>query len=211
MRVSPLLTRIAILALALVLRAPAALAQPAAGAQPPPPAGAPAPPPGSQPPAGQPPAVGAPASGDATTQPATPVVAPAVLKIAGAAGLVLHPILPAATADFELVMSRFFDAVAKVGDDAQKAIVSGWKVVRVAEGAPGGVNALYAFLVDPVVAEADYSATFILEMIYKAFPADAPDLHRKFVAAYAGPRHLLTLTPVLPAPVAPAVVPPAPK
>ena len=54
-------------------------------------------------------------------------------------------------------------------------------------------------------------ATFILEMIYKAFPSDAPDLHRKFAAAYAGPRHVLTLTPLLPAPVPPPVAPPAPK
>jgi hypothetical protein len=138
-------------------------------------------------------------------------VAPAILKIAGSAGIVLHPILPAATADFELVMTRFFEAVAQVGDETQKRIVGGWKVTRVAEGAPGGVNALYAFVVDPVVPDADYSGTFILEMVYKAFPAEAPDLHRKFVAAYAGPRHVLTLTPLLPASPAPAVPPPAPK
>ncbi len=189
-----------------------------AGAQPPPPtptanpaapqaAGAPQPPPPSQSaPSEQPPGT-APSGVAPTTEP----IPPATLKIAGAAGIVFHPILPAAAADFELVMAKFFEAVAAVGDATQKSWVAGWKVVKAAEGAPGGVNALYLFVIDPVVADADYSGTFILEMIYKAFPVDAPDLHRRFAAAYAGPRHVLTLTPLLPALAPPTVVPAAPK
>lgn len=194
-------------ALALLMGVAAAAAQPA-------PQAPPATPPGqaqASPPDSQPPQVPPPAATDAAATPVAAVVPPPILKIAGASGLVLHVILPTATADFELVMSKFFDAVAQVGDEAQKAVVAGWKVSRVNEGAPGGVNALYAFVIAPVVPDADYSGTFIFEMIYKAFPTEAPDLHRKFAAAYAGPRHVLTLTPLLPAPVAPAVPPPAPK
>ena len=186
------------LGLALLVGVPAASGQPPA--TPPPPQATPA--------AAQPPPPAAPQPAEA---PAADAIAPATLKIAGSAGVVFHQIVPAATADFETVMTRFFEAVAAVGDDAQKSQAAGWRVARAAEGAPGGVNALYLFLVDPVVADADYSGTFILEMIYKAFPADAPELHRKFAAAYAGPRHVLTLSPVPAAPVPPAVVPPAPK
>ncbi len=195
-------------ALALLMGVAAAAAQPAPQAPPAvPPSQVQTAPPDSQPPPPVPPQ----AAPDAAAAPVAAVIPPPILKIAGASGLVLHAILPTATADFELVMSKFFDAVALVGDAAQKAVVAGWKVSRVNEGAPGGVNALYAFVIDPVVPDADYSGTFIFEMIYKAFPTEAPDLHRKFAAAYAGPRHVLTLTPLLPAPVAPAVPPPAPK
>ena len=174
----------------------------ASAQQPPPP-----PPPSATPtPATQPPTTAPDASA-----PAPAVVAPATLKIAGGAGIVLHPILPAATADFEAVMAKFFEGVSKVGDESQRQVIAGWKVAKVTEGAPGGVNALYAFLIDPVVPDADYSGTFILSVIYKAFPDEAAALHRKFVAAYAGPRHVLTLTPLLPVPAAPASPAPAPK
>lgn len=169
---------------AMALAPAAAMAQPPAqGTQPP----ATATPPSGQPPSGQQPAT--PPSGQ---QPATPpsgqqpAAAPAPGRtFSSDGGMLFNMIKPDKTADFEAIIARVKEALAKSPNPVRKQQAAGWKVFKSVEPGmplPDGTRAvLYIFYIDPAVKDADYTITKILA---EAFPSEVQDLYTKLVACY---------------------------
>ena len=92
---------------------------------------------------------------------------------------------PDKTADFEMILGRVKDALAKNPDPVRKQQAASWKVFKAVEpGVPlpeGGRAVLYIFMMDPSVKNADYTITKILA---EAFPSEVQDLYNKLVACY---------------------------
>ena len=101
---------------------------------------------------------------------------------ASEAGLIFNQVKADKTADFELVMAKLKEALAKSEDATRRQQAAGWKVFRSVEPGPNG-SVLYVFVMDPAVQGADYTVAKILN---EAFPAEVQDLYKKFADAYAG-------------------------
>ena len=125
-----------------------ALAPAAVFAQTPPAGQAPA----GQPPAGQPPAGQPPADAAAKKEPR--------MALTGPAGAFMFLIKPDQTANFEELIGKVKDALAKSENPVRKQQLAGWKVFKAAE--PSGQNALYLEVIDPAVPAAEYDPLVIL-------------------------------------------------
>jgi hypothetical protein len=100
----------------------------------------------------------------------------------GDLGMMFNVIKPDKTEDFEKVIAKLKEALAKSEDPVHKAMAKGWRVYKNAEPIAGG-NFLYAFVIDPVVADADYTLSKILA---KVFPAEVQELFKIYSASFAG-------------------------
>ena len=85
-------------------------------------------------------------------------------------------------ADFEMVLGKLKEALAKSDDPVHKQMAAGWRVIKNPEPIQGG-NYLYAFLIDPVVKDADYTVSRILA---KVFPTEVQELFKTYAACFAG-------------------------
>lgn len=171
--------------LAVALAPAAAMAQtttqqPPTGTQPPttPPSGQP---PTTTPPSGQPPAT--PPSGQPPAQ--QPAAQTPGRTFSSDAGMLFNMIKPDKTADFEAIVARVKEALAKSPNPVRKQQAAGWKVFKSVEPGmplPDGTRAvLYIFYIDPAVKDADYTITKILA---EAFPSEVQDLYNKLVSCY---------------------------
>ena len=139
--------------------------------------------------------VGVLAAGSVQAQQATPpaqqtAAAPAKRVFANDAGMVLNFIKADKTADFEAVMNKLKDALAKSDKPERKAQAASWKIFKAAEpGANGSV--LYVFFIDPAVKDADYTVSTILA---EAFPSEVNALYKQYVEAYATGQNFVNLT-----------------
>jgi hypothetical protein len=167
---------------------PSATQTPPSGQQPP--STQPAPtgqqPPATQPaPAGQQPPSTQPPSGQQSSTPGGQAAQPNPRSFSSDAGMFFNNVRPDKTADFEMIMGRVKDALAKNPDPVRKQQAASWKVYKSVEpGAPladGGRAVLYIFVMDPTVKNADYTITKILA---EAFPSEVQDLYNKLVACY---------------------------
>jgi hypothetical protein len=96
------------------------------------------------------------------------------------AGVIINYIKPDKTADFEEVVGKIKEALAKSENPVRKQQAAGWKVFKAVEPGPNG-NVIYFFIVDPVVKDADYGMAKILT---EGFPAEARALWDKLTPAY---------------------------
>ena len=161
---------------------------------------APAPPtPAAQAPAQPPVAPAAPVAGQTPAGP--PPSVPASRKFTSDAGLMFSVIKPDKTADFEAVMARVKEALAKSDDPKRKQQALSWRVYKGVEAGPGG-NVVYVWFFDPTVKDEDYSITSILA---EAFPNEAQDLWAKYTACFVSGQTMLSLQQVLN--MSPALVP----
>jgi hypothetical protein len=131
---------------------------------------------------------------DPPAQPAAPPKQP-TLAFSSPAGLMFNQVKPDQTAAFEEGMAKIKEALGKSAakDEKRKAQAAGWKVYKAKE--PMGVNALYIFVMDPVVEGADYG---IFQILLEGF-GDAParEIYAKLAAAYADKGvNQLNLTPL---------------
>ena len=94
--------------------------------------------------------------------------APTTRVFSGDAGMVLNFIKADKTADFEMVVAKLKEALAKSDKPERKQQADGWKVFKAAEPGAGG-SVLYVFIIDPAVKGADYSVSNILA---EAFPPE---------------------------------------
>jgi hypothetical protein len=134
-----------------------------------------------QPAAPQQPATGAPAEA------AKPVVAPRLFP--NDAGMVLNFIKPDKVADFEEVMAKLKEALAKSEKPERKQQATGWKVFKSPD--PAGPNTLFVFVIDPVVKGADYQ---VANIIAEGFPAaEANVILKKYADAYAQGMNIVNL------------------
>ncbi len=105
------------------------------------------------------------------------------------AGLIINTIKLDKTADFEMVMGKLKEALAKSENPIRRQQAAGWKVFRSVESGPNN-SVLYMFVMDPTIKEADYTVATILS---EAFPTEVQDLYVKFSEAYVSGQSLLNL------------------
>lgn len=118
-------------------------------------------------------------------------VTAAARVFASDAGLVLNFIKPDKTADFEAVVARLKEALAKSERPERKQQAASWKVFKSPEPAAGG-SVLYVFVMDPAVKGADYTVTNILTEAFP--PEDVIELYRQYSGAFAPGQNFVNLT-----------------
>jgi hypothetical protein len=98
----------------------------------------------------------------------------------GDAAMTLNFIKADKAADFEMVIGKLKEALAKSTKPERQQQAQSWKVFKAAEpGANGSV--LYVSIVDPVVKGQDYTVSTILN---EAFPTEVQALYKTYSEAY---------------------------
>ncbi len=96
------------------------------------------------------------------------------LALTGDTGLIFLYVKSEKAADFEALMAKLKEALAKSESADVKTQMTSWKVLKAPSGpAPAGAT-LYVMLADPVVKNVEY---WFLSILYKAFPAEAKALY----------------------------------
>src|SRR6516164_4206387 len=88
-------------------------------------------------------------------QPAAPAANPFVFP--GDGGVIFNFVKADKTADFEMVMGKLKEALAKSEKPERKQQAAGWKVFKSPD--PAGANTLYVFFIDPALKGADYQVS----------------------------------------------------
>ena len=129
----------------------------------------------------------------APAQPAAAPPNPFIFNSDG--GVILNFVKADKTADFEMVMGKLKEALAKSEKPERKAQAAGWKYFKATEPGPGGA-VIYVFVMDPVAKGAEYSVGNILVEVLGATEGQA--LYKTYSDSYANPAigALLHLTKV---------------
>ena len=106
------------------------------------------------------------------------------------AGMVLNFIKPDKTADFEAVMAKLKEALAKSEKPERKQQAAGWKIFKSADKA--GENFLYVYVIDPSVKGADYQVSNIITEAFGTGP-EVNELLKKYGESYAQGMNILNL------------------
>ena len=106
-------------------------------------------------------------------------------------GVILHFIKPDKSADFEMLVAKLKESLAKSEKPERKSQAASWKLFKAAEpGAAGAV--MYVSVIHPAVKDADY---YIPLIINDAFPAEGQALYKQYLDVSANPSaNKLTLT-----------------
>lgn len=115
----------------------------------------------------------------------------AVFPLTSDAAVVTMLIKPEKTADFEFVLSRLKDALAKSDNPKRREQAAGWKVFKSPQMVQG--NAVYVMRIDPVIKGEEYDIT---QLIAEVFPVEVQDLFLKYKDSFAG-RGVTELTAVM--------------
>jgi hypothetical protein len=126
--------------------------------------------------------------------PAQPAAAPNPFVFPGDGGVILNFVKADKTADFEMVLGKVKEGLAKSEKPERKQQAAGWKVFKASEPGPNG-SVIYVFIMDPVAKGADYSVGNIL---VEAFGAEGQTLYKTYSESYGNPAigALLHLTQV---------------
>ncbi len=111
-----------------------------------------------------------------------------VLPLEGAASQITILIKPDKTADFESVLAKYREALAKSDKPARKQQLDGITVYKSTQPGPNG-NAVYFLVVDPVVPNEEYDFT---RVINEVFPSEVQEIFNLYKEAFAG-RGIATL------------------
>ncbi len=114
-------------------------------------------------------------AGSAWAQAAAPA-----LGFTAPAGMLLNTIKADKTADFEQLMGRVKEALAKSENPMRKKQAAGWKIFKAVEPGAGG-NVLYVFFIDPTVPEAEYDPSRIFNEV---FPTETQEFFAKLKEAF---------------------------
>ena len=104
-----------------------------------------------------------------------------VLTLEGDATVMIVLIKPDKTADFEAVVAKYKEALAKSDKPARKEQLAGLKIFK-SPTAMGG-NTAYIFVADPIVKGEEYDIT---RVINEVFPSEVTDMFNKYKDSYAG-------------------------
>src|SRR2546423_2885086 len=116
--------------------------------------------------------------------------APAARVFGSDAGMVLNFIKADKTADFESVIGKLKEALAKSAKPERKQQAGSWKVFKAMEPGAGG-SVLYVFFIDPAVKGADYTVSTILA---EAFPQEVQTIFKQYSESYATGQNFVNLT-----------------
>jgi hypothetical protein len=111
----------------------------------------------------------------------------------GGAGLILYTIKPGSTADFETVLNKTKEALAKSEKPERKQQAASWRVYKSDQAAANG-NVTYVMIIDPALKEADYN---IVNILNEAFPAEIQALFKQYTEAFASGLIPINLVPVV--------------
>jgi hypothetical protein len=84
------------------------------------------------------------------------------------------------TADFERIMAKLREGLAKSANPIRRQQLTGWKLVRVKSPLPDG-NVAYVHVISPVVPGADYT---IMQTLYDEFPDERQQLYDLYRGAF---------------------------
>jgi hypothetical protein len=130
--------------------------------------------------------VAAPAFAQDAAQPAAPVLA-----LDGDAVTMTVLIKPDKTADFEAVLTKVKDALAKSEKPERKEQAAGWTVFKANQAVNG--NTAYIMIISPVVKGQEYDIT---RLIAEVFPTEVQDFFQKYKDSFAG-RGITQLTKLM--------------
>ncbi|MEQ1912751.1 MAG: hypothetical protein ABMA15_28305 [Vicinamibacterales bacterium] len=102
---------------------------------------------------------------------------------AGDGAVLLNFIKADHVADFEMILGKLKEALAKSEKPERKQQAESWKVFKANEAGPAGA-AIYVSVIYPSVKGADYTVTTILA---EAFPTEVQDLYKKYADSFATP------------------------
>jgi hypothetical protein len=131
---------------------------------------------------------------DPAAQPAAPK--PPVLTLDGDVALITILIKADKTADFELVLNKLKEALAKSEKPERKQQAAGWHVFKSNQMAPapdGTKSVVYIMRIDPVIKGQEYDIT---QLIAEVFPVEVQELFQKYKDAFGG-RAINPLTKVM--------------
>src|SRR5262249_19465177 len=100
--------------------------------------------------------------------------APTARTFGNDAGMVLNFIKPDKTADFEAVVAKLKEALAKSEKPERKEQAKSWRVFKSPDPAANS-SVLYVFSIDPAVKDADYTVSTILA---EAVPTEMQALYQ---------------------------------
>ena len=110
---------------------------------------------------------------------------------AGDGAAILNFVKADKTADFEMVITKLKEALAKSEKPERKQQAQGWKIFKAAEGGPGG-SVIYVSLMQPAAKGTDYSVSAILS---EAFPSEVQALYKTYSECFGQPaQNILNLT-----------------
>jgi hypothetical protein len=109
--------------------------------------------------------------------------APSPFVFGGDGGVILNFVKADKTGDFEMVLGKLKEALAKSDKPERKAQAAGWKVFKAAEAGPGGA-VIYVFVMNPVAKGAEYSVGNIL---VEAYGAEGQTLYKTYSDSYGNP------------------------
>ena len=107
------------------------------------------------------------------------------------AGMVLNFIKPDKTADFEALIAKLKEAMAKSEKPERREQAKSWRIYKSPDPAAGGAI-LYVFFNDPAVKGADYTVTNILGEAFP--PEEVTELTKKYVESYAPGQNFVNLS-----------------
>jgi hypothetical protein len=90
-------------------------------------------------------------------------------------------IKPDKTADFEKILAKLQEGLAKSDKPERKQQAAGWKVMRLAKPLPDG-NVAYVHIINPVVPGADYT---VMQALYDMYPDERQALYEMYRGAFA--------------------------
>jgi hypothetical protein len=112
-------------------------------------------------------------------EPAAPT-AP-VLALDGDAATITVLIKPDKTADFEAVLAKVKESLAKSEKAERKEQAAGWTVYKTAQAVQG--NVAYIMIINPVVKGQEYD---ISRLIAEVFPVEVQEFFQKYKDSFAG-------------------------
>ncbi|MBP7778745.1 MAG: hypothetical protein KA371_16640 [Acidobacteria bacterium] len=121
--------------------------------------------------------VAAPAFAQDAAQPAEPVLA-----LEGDAATITILIKPDKTADFEAVLAKLKESLAKNEKPARKQQAAGWTVYKANSPGPNG-NTIYVMLITPIVKGEEYD---ISRLIAEVFPVEVQEYFQKYKDSFVG-------------------------
>jgi len=113
----------------------------------------------------------------------------------GDGGVILNFVKADKTADFEMVLGKVKEALAKSEKPERKQQATGWKIFKASEAGPNGA-VIYVVVMDPVVKGGDYS---VGQILVEGFGAEGQTLYKTYSESFGTPAigALLHLTQVV--------------
>lgn len=168
-------------------------AQPPTAAQPPASVPTPLPFPGAQPPSadGDAPSDDATAADDAETEPAPAI---ATRTFDAPAAMIINYVQSGSASGFEALTRQMVQALAASEDAEHRALAAGWTMYRVSEPPGPNNNAVYVWLFDPVVEDANYA---VAQLLNQVFPEEVQSLYETYMQSFGMGQTPLELEPVV--------------